>query len=136
MPPIYQIEHLRFFLERNACSANTHLSHSLCRGYFQWEKLILNPGKVEVRHRCRTHAPAKIVIIKGCFFPKLTEFPTVTLDLTIYKSFVGKEFKKKTTKKRLLHIFIYLLSYPLQNIEENIRKPCISLQKWRQMLKM
>ena len=54
---------------------------------------------------------------------------------TIYKSFVGKESKKKTTKKRLLHIFIYVLIYRLQ-IEENIRKPCISLQKWRQMLKM
>ena len=56
--------------------------------------------------------------------------------LTIYKSFVGKEFKKKKTKQRLLHILFYLpvLNYCLQ-IEESIKKPCISLQKWKQMPK-
>ena len=56
---------------------------------------------------------------------------------SIYKSFVGKEVKKKRTEQRLVHILFYLLNYRLQ-VEENIscRKPCITLQKWRQMLKM
>ena len=36
---------------------------------------------------------------------------------TIYKSLVGKEFKKKRTKERLLHISIYLLDYRLQGSE-------------------
>ena len=54
---------------------------------------------------------------------------------TIYKCFAGKESKRKITIQRLINILFYLLRYRLQ-IEENVksRKPCISHQKWRQML--